>query len=161
MRVDAIGEDGDNIKKPWRIPFVWWANMFVWGIIGGCFITSTVLADRPAITILNDTGQMWDGVYIRWCWGGGELIEKAVPFGEVVEAGRADCSMGSVDNLWPWESMPFTWGVAIEYPNDPDPVELVYFVSDGSTPWLRFWNIDLVHVVVHEGNRVEIAKRWW
>lgn len=138
-------------------------NRILWSGIGVCFLVSMILGSRPAVIVHNETGQTWDKVYRRVCWGPGGKggNDTDVPPGGVFNVRRFDCSMGSVDNLLPWEYVASTWGVAVQYPGETEPVELVYFLSEGGTPWLRFWDIDLIRVVVHEGNRVEIGWRWW
>jgi len=137
------------------------ANRILWSVIGACLFVSMILGDRPAVMIHNETERTWDKVYERVCWGPGGVDDVDIPPGGVFTVGRYDCSMGSMDKLLPWEYATSSWGVAVQYHGETEPVELVYFVSEGGTPWLRFWDIDLIRVVVHEGNRVEIATRWW
>jgi hypothetical protein len=144
------------------------AVLVVLSLLVACM--TLVRSYRPMIIVVNGTNHTWEAVWIRHCWGIGlaprqsQVVGRSVAPGEAVRADHTSCRDTSVDLSSEWFSPRGTWGIAVEYENDERPVELVYFWSRSHMQdfkiW-RFWDSELYRIVVHEGNGVEMERRWW
>ena len=132
------------------IYFIWFA--FLW---------------RPAVIIVNNTGQTWSEVFfvideIDGVVYSGSLLEYDIPPG-----GKYYFDGRSKDGglYWGFEQPTHYsewtgWAFGIRYNNNPDRIALIDFYTRYRAPLLLFWRDQRVRIIVHEDNGVTLQKRW-
>lgn len=162
-----MSENTQQAKRGWaKVIRNFLIYIGIWVLIS--FFASLVFSTRPVFEVVNNTGVTWDELDVLWMEGIGSLPSIRQYDEDVPPGGKVD-----VDRTAPWYAKPedfslrltylqkVAWGIAVRYPGEKRPINLIYSYVDNIPPYLFFWNIELYRITVHEGNGVQLERRWW